>query len=167
MIYKQIRGERDLDVYRTLASLTDDEAEKCLAGVVEGVSIQEPGFRELIAAPASLSSVLEDLHATGQSISLSEHTLANKPKAIRAVLLELTDQADTRLRIERFVVEYRKQLVEPVTTAIVTSGIVMLLSTRFGFEYERSGGKTRLKLSAEKKPTADAIVSKFLKYFGI
>ncbi len=88
-----------------------------------------------------------------------------RPKAIRAVLLEMAGDPSLRLRLEAAIEGYRPKLIEPVTTSLALAGIVMLLSTHVKVDYENKNGKKSLAVHVEKKPTATSILSKFFGFF--
>ncbi len=78
----------------------------------------------------------------------------------------MSAETDLATRVEAAFKEDRKVLVEPVTTALVLAGIVILLQTRGELKVKQKDGHVDVELHVEKKSTADSIVKKFFSLFG-
>lgn len=149
-----------MDVYQGLALLTDAEAEQCLNRVVNGVVVQRPELQELLRSPEEMAAV------TGRALpSVEDAALPDRPKALRAVLAQMAEDYTLRPRLEGALQAARPTRLEPVTTALVLAGIVFVLSVDINVQYEDEEGKRKLKVSVQKKPTADSILEKFFPFF--
>jgi len=154
-------------LYQKLALLTDAEAEQCLNGVLKGLMVAQPEYADLLSAPDQMAQVVQAAAAdAGQAaLQIGEVTSPERPKAIRAILAELAEDPALNPRLEAWLNTARPTLLDPVTSALVLAGIIMVLSTHIRVEYEDKGGKKHLRVKVEKKPTADKIMTKFFGFF--
>jgi hypothetical protein len=59
----------------------------------------------------------------------------------------------------------REKLIEPVTSAIVLAGIVLILSTEVKAKFVQGDGQRRWEIDVEKKAVTAEILSKFFEVF--
>ncbi|MGB8644419.1 MAG: hypothetical protein WCF84_04230 [Anaerolineae bacterium] len=155
-----------MELYPQLALLTDAEAEMCLNGLLKGLTVVEPEYAALVARPEEMESLLaqvaEQAGRPALTVPVSPHP---DPKAVRTILVQAAQDPELSPKLEAWLQTARPKLIEPVTTALVLAGIVLLLSTHVKVEYEDKGGKKHLKVMLEKKPTANKILDKFFGLF--
>jgi len=146
------------DDLRMLASLTDGDAERTLNIVLKGVTIRQPELAGALGDAEGLSAIFADDR-------LSKLSGEQNARAIRAVLVQMLDSADLAPRVVAAMKSGRNSLIEPITTALVLAGIVLLLQTEGSVEVASEGGKTSFKVKVEKKATSDTILGKFFSLF--
>lgn len=157
-----------MDLYQELALLTDAEAELCLNGVLKGLVATQPDLAEAMAEPKEMAKAVQmTAGELGKPLAaVSESKLKQRPKALRVVLVQIAEDPTLRPRLEAWLTTARPKLLEPVTSALVLAGIIMILSTHVSVEYEVKNGKKNLRVKIEKKPTAAKILEKFFPFFG-
>ncbi len=154
-----------MEVYQELALLTDAEAEMCLNGLLKGLTVTEPEYAALIARPQEMENVVAQVaEQVGTSVPAAPFPPAERSKAVRAILVQVAQDPELGKRLEAWLQTARPKLIEPVTTALVLAGIILVLSTHVKVEYEDKDGKKHVKVTVEKKPTSNKILDKF---FGI
>ncbi len=156
-----------MNLYQKLALLTDAEVELCLNGLLKGLTVSEARFEQLLASPKDMSTVIRSVASEmGESLrQVREIAPAERPGAIRLILVEIAENPALSPRLEAWFRTARPKLLEPVTSAVVLAGIILALSTHVEFDYEASNGKKRLKVKVEKRPTALKILEKFWQFF--
>src|SRR5581483_1142001 len=118
-----------MDVITALAGASDAEAEAYLNTVLKGWMATQPAYANLVTSPESLSEAVASAAAqVGKPVAGAEIAAEERPKGIRAVLVEMAGDESFRPRLEAAIEGYRPKLIEPVTTSLVLAGIVMLLS---------------------------------------
>ena len=157
-----------MDVFRELAVMTDIEAETCLNGVMKGFAASSPSYDALAPQPERLRDALQSIAAEAglSAPALAEPQAGLRPKAIRLILTEMASDDETRERLEAWLESARPTLIEPITTAIVLAGILLVLSTSVDINYERKNGKSNIKVAIKRKPTTERLLSKFFGLFS-
>jgi hypothetical protein len=153
-----------MDMYRRLALLPDRDAKLVLNRIIGGLVPAEP----LLERPGDLKSVISEV-AEQTQVSIKpdiDDAVENQSAAIRLLLTELADGTETQNRLTAALDMDREVLVEPVTTALIMAGIVVLLQTHIKIRVKKVNGKTSVEFDLEKKPTADAIIKKFFGFFA-
>ena len=144
-----------------LALATDDDAKRALDVLLKGLSVQQPALAPYLNDEQTLQSIVQDAapNEAAQVTSLEQ----GDPRAIRALLMQLatSDRADAVAAA----LTQRQKLIEPVTTAVVLAGIVLLLSTSFSVEFENVDGKKKLKVNVAKKETTEGLLARFFDLF--
>jgi len=151
-----------MNLYQRLAFLTDEESEQTLNGVLKVfIDGQEYGS-ELIKEEGSLrKALLEMQRDAGLPPKDPDHLDSkNRCRLLRAVLVEMADDPTFSPYLQNWLENARPSLLEPITTAIVLTGLTLVLSTKFDVTYEDNAGKKHLKLRISKKPTATGILTK-------
>jgi hypothetical protein len=151
-----------MDRAEIIANLTDDQATKCLNCMLKDFAEREGDLAQVITsdAPAAIttiaSRVLDDADA--------ERLGSIRPDDPRMVKLILRLMAGDKRFAERLdgCLARRDTLIEPITTAIVMAGLVILLSTHVKISYENKQGKKHLKVFFEKTSTPKEILKKIL-----
>lgn len=156
-----------MNIYQTLALLTDADAELCLNGLMKGLVAEQPNYAELLASPKDMATVIQTVASeSGKKFStIGEVTPQERPKAIRLILATIAEDPALSPRLEAWFKTARSTLLEPVTSALVLAGIITALSTHVIIDYEVQNGKKKLKVKIEKKPTASRILGKFFAFF--
>lgn len=149
-----------MDVMMRLALATDDEVEGALQVLLKGFTIARPEIAPVIEDERELRELLK--REASEALSAENEP---KGKALRAVAVQLARNAEFASRVDA-ALDARKKLIEPVTTALVLAGIVMLLSTEFDIEHKNVDGKRSTTIHLQKKATSDDILKKFFGLFG-
>lgn len=156
-----------MDILFELAALTDTEANQCLSRVLAGIREADPDIP--ITSPDELGGILKGAAASMGSEWLRpkiDANLGDNAKAVRLVLLEFLQDPQLKARLEAALAADRHVLVEPITTALVMAGIVVILKTNFKMTFKRDKNKKlEFQVSIEKKPSADEILKKFFSLF--
>ncbi len=168
--WKQSVGEnRTVNLYHKLALLTDNEAKICLNGVLKGLIALQPQYEALFASENQMQTVIEQITSeVGRSSSSAIDIIKDQDesKAIRLILTEIAENPEMNPRLEAWFSTARPKLLEPVTSALVIAGLILILSTGITIEYENQGGKKNLKVKVEKKATSSKILEKFFDFFS-
>jgi len=135
---------------------------------MKGYAAARPEFEALAPQPAQLREALKSVaDAVGRSApAVGEPSPAERPRAVRLILVEMASEPELRPRIEAWVGGSRATLLEPVTSALVLAGIVLVLSTSVDFKYEIKDGKKHLRIEIKRKPTTENLLGKFFGLFG-
>ena len=104
---------------------------------------------------------------TGDQLApMADSGLRDAAKAVRFVLLEFHSDPELKPRLQAALSVDRAVLVEPITTALVMAGIVVVLQTRFKLKFKRDkNGKSEVEVSFEKPPSSEGIIKKILALF--
>jgi hypothetical protein len=119
--------------------LTDRDANLVLNRIIGGLVPAEPE----LALPSDLKTVIVDL-AEQTQLSIKpdlDETVKDRPAAVRLLLAEFADNAETQSRLVAALNNDREVLVEPVTTALIMAGIVVLLQTHIDLKIKKVNGK--------------------------
>lgn len=157
------------EVYQQLALLTDNQAERCLNGVIGGLVETKPQYARLLVRPDDMSTVVQRVAEDTDhplDVSVGEVDPEQRPEAIRLILAQMVEDQELRERLVAQLRTGRDTLIEPITTAVVLAGIILVLSTHVKIDYERQNGQSTLDVQVEKKPTANEILKKFFGFFG-
>jgi hypothetical protein len=156
-----------MDLYQRLTQLTDAEAELCLNGVLKGLVEMQPIYADLLASPQEMATIIRTVASGNEQAHsmVGEPTPQDRPKAIRVILTEIAEDPTLSPRLEAWLNTARPKLLDPVTSALVLAGIILLLSTHVNIEYEDQNGKKKFKVKVEKKPTDNKILEKFFNFF--
>lgn len=149
-----------------LASLTDMEAAQCLNRILSGIKSKRKDIP--VTSPNELSNILSAVAAkTGRALTPKiDEKLSNREKAVRVVLIEFLDEPDLKKLLERALASNRRVLVEPITTALVMAGIILVLKTRTHFKFKRDkNGKWEAEGSIDAKPSSEGLLKKFFGLF--
>jgi len=151
-----------MDSLLDLAFLTDIEAKQCLNRVLS--SIKETCPEVPITSPDGLARILKAAATQMNHQRLSPKTdsnLQNPAKAVRLVLLAFREEPELNVRLEAALSADRQLLVEPITTALVMAGIVLVLQTRFKMTIKKDQkNKSEFEITFEKKPSSEGIIKK-------
>ncbi len=150
-------------LHRKLALLTDNEAEQCLNNLVNGLTIRSPEYLSLLQSPEKMAEVITSDPAgdLNTAIQIDEPAPQKRPAAIRLILSEIAGNEELSPRLEAVIDNRRNTLLEPVTTALVLAGIVLVLSTSVEVEYENEDGKRNLKVKVVKPTIKQNLLEKF------
>jgi hypothetical protein len=156
-----------MDLKFELASLSDTEATQCLNRVLSGV--KESRLDIPITSSDDLATILRSVAAAvgvKQVMPKVDANLQESARAVRIILLELLGDPELEARLEAALAADRRVLVDPITSALVMAGIVLVLSTRFNIKYKRGKvGRSEFEVSVTKKPSSEILIKKFLELF--
>lgn len=157
-----------MDLETKLSQLTDKEANDALQALVKNLTILKPEYAALVASEAGMQSVArEAATAVGAALDgIAEPSKDRQPAIVRQLLATAAGDPALRPSLENYLGGKRETLLEPVTTALVLAGIVLVLSTHVKVEAKKKNGKTEWKVNIEKKPTSNPILKKFFALFG-
>lgn len=157
----------DTNLYQQLVLLTDSEAKSCLNGLLHGFTIRHPEHAKLINDPAQMVEVIRgaDVESKNVPSNVEGIVLKEDPKAIRLILLQAAEDEELGPKLKAFIESKRPTLLEPVTSALVLAGIILVLSTRVEIKYEKENGKTHVKVHVEKSSTSNKLLEKFFGFF--
>jgi hypothetical protein len=141
-----------------IRDLDDKAAPKCLAIVKKGLE-EDPEYGPAIVSPDEAGRVLAQMGAKADELSKLPDA---DPELAREILLMMADDDQLRPRVESAVGEQRSTLFEPVTTALIMTGIVIALSTHITISYEDRDGKKYVSVVVEKKTSDKGIIKKIL-----
>ena len=147
-----------MNLTKQIRGLDNEAATKCLALVRKSLE-DDPEYGTVIASPDQAKEVLDKLGAKANDLSAVADT---DPELARKILLMMVDDDELRPRVEAALEKQRYTLFEPVTTALILSGIVILLSTHIKVKYENRDGKKHVSVAVEKKPTDKTIIKKII-----
>jgi len=151
-----------MNLNQRLALLTDEEAERTLNGVLKVfIDGQEHG-PELIKDEDSLREALLEMQRDAGLSQKDPDQLdtKNRCRLLRGVLVEMADDATLEPYLRNWLENARPSLLEPITTAIILTGLTLVLSAKFDVTYEDKAGKKHVKIKISKKPTAAGILTK-------
>lgn len=155
-------------IYRKLALLTDNDAEKCLHNLLNGLTIRSPEYLSLLKSPEKMAEVITS-DAAGEvntAAQIDEPAPQKRPAAVRLILSEIAGDEELRPRLEAVIDNQRDTLLEPVTTALVLAGIIMVLSTSVEIDYVNEDGKRKVKFKVVKPSTKQSLLEKFFPIFS-
>jgi hypothetical protein len=154
-------------LYQKLALLTDEEAERCIEGLLEGLRIENDEYAKLLGSPADIEQLVQAAagEAGTTTATISQSTPQQQSKAIRVLLTELAEHEKFGPELEAWIDGARMTMFEPVTTALVLTGIVLVLSTDVKIEYKKENGKRKFAFALKKSPTSEKILEKFFGLF--
>jgi len=148
-----------MTVMKRVALADDQQACNAVQVLLKGWSEARPEIASLVGSKQDLESLVRE------STDLPKLLQANEARAARAILVQLAEDEEGASRVEAALKE-RKKLIEPVTTALVLAGIVMLLSTEVEIDSKVVDGKRSTSVHIKKGPTSDGILGKFFSLFG-
>ena len=156
-----------MDILLELSVLTDREANQCLSRVLAGIAAIDPEIP--ITSPDELGGILKEAAASIGTEGLRpkiDADLGDNAKAARLILLEFLQDPQLHARLEAALAADRRVLVEPITTALVMAGIVVILKTKFKMTFKRdSNKKSEFHVSIKKEPASDKTLRKFFSLF--
>lgn len=154
------------DISEKIALLTDAEVHKVLNRVIEGYAARNPNFP--VSDVGALSNILTQVSAKeGETVSPREDArMSDLAAAERTILLELSKDPSQLQFVEGAIKADRAVLVEPITTALVIAGIILVLETKFEISVTRKSGKAEFEVKLGKKPTDKSILKKFFSLFS-
>lgn len=146
----------------TIADLTDDQAAKCLQCMLKDYVEREGDIAQVIASDAS-TAIATIATKTLDEIDRKrlENISADDPVVVKQILRLMAGDPRFAERLDGCLAR-RNTLIEPVTTALVMAGLVILLSTHVKISYEDKQGKKHLKILLEKASTPKEILKKIL-----
>jgi len=157
-----------MELLQDLAKLTDAEAERCLKHVVAAYSAQKGyDFKKLVAQETDMAAAVA---ATATEVdvaipSVAEVASAKKPAALRVVLVEMAAIPELSDHIRSWIESDRKTLLDPLTSALVLAGLVVILSVEVDIKYKDENGKRTIAVHVKKKPTSQRILQKIASFF--
>jgi hypothetical protein len=155
-----------ITVHRKLALLTDEEAIKCINGLLHGLSIEREEFARLLQTPEDMKTVIQEAAENKISpIKLENISEEERSKAIRVLLVELADSDEFGRPMEAWIDGARETMLVPLAVPLVLAGIVLVLSTDIKIEYQNEDGKKKLHFKLEKSATTEKILGKFFGLF--
>lgn len=149
-------------LYRKLAVLTDEDAERCLNGLLHGLTIETPDYSRLLESTADMETVLQ---AAGVPDKLRTLTPADRSRAIRILLTELADHDKFGPELEAWIEGERETMLVPLAVPLVLAGIVLVLSIDINVEYRIEDGKKKFAFELKKSSTSEKILGKFFGLF--
>lgn len=156
-----------MDVTRELALLSDREAEECLNRILSSVQATNPEIP--VTSPDKLGNILRAAATAADVAPVEAKTdadLRDAAKAMRLVLMEFCDDRTLKPQLEAALAANRRVLVDPITAALVMAGIVIVLRTRFKFNYIRTNdGKEILEIGLIKHESGEETIKKFFDLF--
>ena len=154
-------------LYRKLAILTDEDAVKCLNGLLHGLTIEKPEYARLLGSPEDLEKIIQ---TAGDGKIQPERVRVISPeeqsRAIRILLIELADHEKFGPELEAWIDGARETMLLPLAVPLVLAGIVLVLSTDIEVEYKHEDGKRRFGFKLKKSATSEKILGKFFGLFG-
>jgi hypothetical protein len=146
--------------------LTDDEARNVLSRLVEGFAARNPDFP--IADDKALANIITTIGQTeGEAVlPRRDSELTDQRKAERKLLVLLSQIPEQREFVEGAIALSRKVLLEPITTALVMAGIILVLQTQFDVRIKQKNGKSEYEVHVGKKPTDKSLLTKFFSLFS-
>ena len=161
-----------MDIIRRIDEMTDDDTQKCLNAVLEGMVAASPALEEVLSSPEG-EDASEIIRKAAAQVSvpepgrIAEGAITDRRHAVKVILKEMAINPELKLRIENWLATpQRAELFEPITTALVLAGIVAVLSTDVDFHYEDKEGKRHLRIAVHKKANTETLLSKFFGLFG-
>lgn len=152
-------------IYRKLALLTDDEAGKCLNGLLHGLTIEKPEYGRLLASPKDMENIINTEGGGIQSEQIDTMNSQQQAKAIRLLLTELADNEKFGPQLEAWIDGARDTMLIPLAVPLVLAGIIFVLSVDLKIEYKKENGKRTFDFSLKKSPTSEKILEKFFGLF--
>ncbi len=156
------------DLSRALAQLSDQEVELTLNQVVAAYAA-ERGYeaKQLFADESSMAEAIQQVGAeVGVTLGgVREVDKLRRAAALRRVLGEMSAVAELRPAVESALTNRRKTLLEPVTSALVLSGLIIVLSLDVDIDYRKKGGKSSIAIRVKKRPTAEKLLKKIAAFF--
>jgi len=136
-------------------SLTPVETENCLNCLLKSFAEEDELFRDVVASEDSstLRSIALEIVGEGYSQRLSRVS-ARDPHVIQTLLMTMADDPNMSERLDGCL-EQRRKLIEPITTALVMAGLVLLLKSRISLKYEIKDGKKHFIFSFDKQPSRE------------
>lgn len=144
---------------KRVALANDQHARNALQVLLKGWTEDRPELAPLVGSKQELERLVEE------SADLPKLLQADEASAARAILVQLAEDDAGAVRVDAALGE-RKKLIEPVTTALVLAGIVMLLSTEIEVDSKVVDGKRSTNVHIKKGPTSDSILGKLFSLFG-
>ena len=153
------------ELYRELALLNDEEAKRCLEGVLATFAPKNPKLRKFYATEKAVANSIAQaaqLAMLGDKVPhLSEKAVKNQATAIRAILVEMASDKHRKKDLDNCLTKKRNTLFDPITAALVLAGIVFVLE--LDIEVEIKNGKVSGRV--KKAPTNKTLLEKFFSLF--
>ncbi len=154
-------------LYRKLATLTDEDAAKCLNGLLHGLTIEKQDYARLLDTPEDMGKVIR---AAGdnkiQPAQFENISAEDQSRAIRVLLLDLADDEQFGPQVEAWIDGARDTLLVPLAVPLILAGIVLVLSTHIEIEYKNEDGKKKFSFKLTKPSSSEKIIGKFFGLFG-
>lgn len=158
----------NISLQKKLESLTDEEAANCLNVLLHGLTIENQDFARLLETREDLQTVIQAAADNQtQSTMVENLSAAEQAKAVRLLLLELSDRELFGSEMEAWIDGGRQTLLVPLAVPLVLAGIVLVLSTDIKIEYKNEDGKKKFVFKLQKSATSEKILSKFFGLFGV
>jgi hypothetical protein len=152
-------------IYRKLALLTDEEATKCLNGLVRGLTIEKPEYGRLLDSPKDMEKIINTESGGIQSKKIDAMSPQQQVRAIRVLLTELADHEKFGPQLEAWIDGARDTMLIPLAVPLALAGIIFVLSVDLKIEYKKENGKRTFDFSLKKSPTSEKILEKFFGLF--
>jgi hypothetical protein len=149
-----------VDIHEKLALLTDAEASDVLNRVVDGYAEKNSDIP--LRDPEAVAGIVAKISEAAETpvAFLEDAALANQAAAKRKLLVELARDPDLRKRVQGAIDSNRRVLLDPVTTALVMAGVVLLLQTKVKIKIAKKSGKHEYSVEVSKDPTSKGIIGK-------
>jgi len=152
---------------RKLAILTDEDAEKCLNGLLHGLTLEKPEYARLLGSTEDMEKVVEAAAEKRiQPERVETITPEERSRAIRVLLVELADHEKFGPEIETWIDGSRETMLVPLAVPLVLAGIVLVLSIDIEIEYKNEDGKKKFGFKLKKSATSEKILGKFFGLFS-
>ncbi|MGZ5483202.1 MAG: hypothetical protein ACXWID_14595 [Pyrinomonadaceae bacterium] len=152
---------------RKLAILTDEDAEKCLNGLLHGLTLEKPEYARLLGSTEDIKKVVKAAADDKiQAERVEAITSEERSKAIRILLVELADHETFEIEMEAWIDGARETMLVPIAVPLVLAGIVLVLSIDIEIEYKNEDGKKKFGFKLKKSRTSEKILGKFFGLFG-
>ncbi len=155
-----------VDIGEKVAGLTGSQATAALNRLVEGYVARHPEFP--VGDLKSLAGILQAAgKVAGENVSPRvDVDISNSPAAARAILLELAAIPDQKDYVEGAIEVSRTVLIDPITAALIMTGIILVLETQFDVNISHKDGKTEYDVKLGKKPTDKSLIGKLFGLFS-
>jgi hypothetical protein len=150
-----------------VATFSDEQSEACLKTVIQGLVERDEVVRALVAHQQA-TDILRDAQGAGQATDIIAEPAPSpeRVQAIRFIVREMAVDPMTAGLVDGYQRSHRPVLLEPVTTALVLTGIVLVLSAEVRIEHTKSGGRAKTRVVIVKKATAPGILKRFFTILG-
>jgi hypothetical protein len=157
-----------MDLKNGIKGLSDVNAADVLQRLVKSLVTNDPQLLELIQSEAAMRDLARDAaqRLLDTSIDVDAVPSTSDPKLVKDMLLAFADDPVLSVKLQNVIAARRDVLFDPITSAIVLAGIVLVLSTHVEIEVGKDKqGKKHWKVKIEKKATPPSILKKFFGLF--
>jgi hypothetical protein len=153
-----------MEILAELASLTDTEATQCLNRVLSGLKAKDI---DMTVNPDDLNGILNAVAVkAGRPLTPKiDQKLPNREKAVRVVLLGFLGDPKLSKLVKGALTSSREVLLDPITTALVMAGIVVVLKTQIKIAISNKRGKWQVDGRFVTNPSSEGLIKKFFNLF--